>query len=141
MEKTINKPNLKSILSVTVIVGALGYFVDVYDLILFGIVRVPSLTSLGYSGNQILDYGVLLLNVSPMADGTIPDNQKQVLLDMGKWLDAYGESIYETRPWYTFGEGPTKEPEGHFDNHQEFLKIKYSSKDVRYTSKEDVRAT
>ena len=82
--------------------------------------------------------GVLLLNVSPMANGTIPDNQKQVLLDLGKWLDAYGESIYETRPWYTFGEGPTKEPEGHFKNHQEFLKIKYSAKDVRYTTKEDV---
>jgi alpha-L-fucosidase len=82
--------------------------------------------------------GVLLLNVSPMADGTIPDNQQQVLLDMGSWLDAYGEAIYKTRPWYTFGEGPTKEPEGHFKNHQEFLKIKYSSKDVRYTTKEDM---
>ena len=82
--------------------------------------------------------GVLLLNVSPMANGIIPENQKQVLLDIGKWLDAYGESIYETRPWYTFGEGPTKEPEGHFKNHQEFLKIKYSAKDVRYTTKGDV---
>ena len=81
--------------------------------------------------------GVLLLNVSPMADGTIPDNQKQVLLDMGRWLDVCGESIYGTRPWYTFGEGPTKEPEGHFKNHHEFLKIKYSSKDVRYTTRED----
>jgi alpha-L-fucosidase len=82
--------------------------------------------------------GVLLLNVSPKADGTIPDNQKQVLLDMGAWLDAYGESIYGSRPWYTFGEGPTREPEGHFSNHQEFLKIKYSWKDIRYTVKEDV---
>ncbi len=82
--------------------------------------------------------GVLLLNVSPKADGTIPDEQKQVLLDMGAWLDAYGESIYDTRPWYTFGEGPTKEPEGHFKNHQEFLKIKYSWKDVRYTTKGDL---
>jgi len=82
--------------------------------------------------------GVLLLNVSPKADGSIPDEQKQVLLDMGAWLDAYGESIYDTRPWYTFGEGPTKEPEGHFNNHQEFLKIKYSWKDVRYTTKSDL---
>ncbi len=82
--------------------------------------------------------GVLLLNVSPKADGTIADEQKQVLLDMGAWLDAYGESIYDTRPWYTFGEGPTKEPEGHFKNHQEFLKIKYSWKDVRYTTKGDL---
>ena len=82
--------------------------------------------------------GVLLLNVSPMADGTIPEIQKQVLLDMGSWLDAYGEAIYGTRPWYTFGEGPTKEPEGHFKHHQEFLKIKYSWEDVRYTTKGDM---
>jgi len=82
--------------------------------------------------------GVLLLNVSPKADGTIPEIQKQVLLDMGSWLDAYGEAIYGTRPWYTFGEGPTKEPEGHFKHHQEFLKIKYSWEDVRYTIKGDL---
>jgi alpha-L-fucosidase len=79
--------------------------------------------------------GVLLLNISPKADGTIPEDQKNVLLKMGNWLDKYGESIYETRPWYTFGEGPTKEPEGHFKNHAEFLKVKYSWKDARYTTK------
>lgn len=77
--------------------------------------------------------GVLLLNISPMADGTIPENQKQVLLSMGDWLNKYGEAIYNTRPWYTFGEGPTKEPDGHYENHKEFLKIKYSGKDIRYT--------
>ena len=79
--------------------------------------------------------GVLLLNISPRADGTIPEEQKQVLLDMGKWLEKYGEAIYGTKPWYTFGEGPTKEPEGHFDFHREFLKIVYSSEDVRFTTK------
>jgi alpha-L-fucosidase len=79
--------------------------------------------------------GVLLLNISPKADGTIPYEQKQVLLEMGDWLDKYGESIYGTRPWYTFGEGPTKEPEGHFSNHRQFLKIKYSAEDVRYSTK------
>jgi alpha-L-fucosidase len=85
--------------------------------------------------------GVLLLNISPKADGTIPDVQKNVLLDIGEWLDKYGEAIYETRPWYTFGEGPTKEPEGHFKFHQQFLKIKYSCADIRYTSKgEDIYA-
>jgi len=60
------------------------------------------------------------------------------LLTVGEWLDKYGEAIYETRPWYTFGEGPTKEPEGHFRNASEFLKIKYSAKDVRYTTKDNV---
>ncbi len=78
--------------------------------------------------------GVLLLNISPMADGTIPADQQDVLLKMGEWLQKYGEAIYGSRPWYTFGEGPTKEPEGSFENHQEFLKIKYSEKDVRYTT-------
>jgi alpha-L-fucosidase len=80
--------------------------------------------------------GVLLLNVSPKADGTIPENQKEGLLKMGTWLQKYGEAIYDTEAWYTFGEGPTREPEGHFQNHQAFHKIKYSSKDIRYTTKD-----
>ena len=46
-----------------VVVAALGYFVDIYDLILFSIVRVPSLTSLGLSGEALLESGVLLLNM------------------------------------------------------------------------------
>lgn len=79
--------------------------------------------------------GVLLLNISPKADGTIPDDQKTTLLNIGKWLDKNGESIYGTRAWYTYGEGPTKEPEGSFDNHQQFAKIKYSNKDIRFTTK------
>lgn len=81
--------------------------------------------------------GVLLLNVSPMKNGTIPENQQEVLLGMGQWLAQYGEAIYSTRPWYTYGEGPTKEPEGHFKNNQEFLKIKYSARDIRYTTSDN----
>jgi alpha-L-fucosidase len=82
--------------------------------------------------------GVLLLNISPKADGTIPQDQQEVLLKMGDWLNKYGEAIYETRPWYTFGEGPTIEPEGNFKNHKEFMKIKYSSRDIRYTTKGNI---
>ncbi|MBT8297874.1 MAG: alpha-L-fucosidase, partial [Maribacter sp.] len=33
-------------------------------------------------------------------------------------------------------EGPTKEPEGHFKNHKAFMKLKYSNKDIRYTTKD-----
>ncbi|MGB5667883.1 MAG: alpha-L-fucosidase [Maribacter sp.] len=80
--------------------------------------------------------GVLLLNVSPKADGTIPDNQKEGILQMGAWLKKYGEAIYDTEAWYTFGEGPTKEPEGHFKNHKAFMNLKYSNKDIRYTTKD-----
>jgi alpha-L-fucosidase len=55
---------------------------------------------------------------------------------MGAWLKKYGEAIYGTEAWYTFGEGPTKEPEGHFKNHKAFMKLKYSNEDIRYTTKD-----
>lgn len=77
--------------------------------------------------------GVLLLNISPKADGTIPEDQRQVLLEMGQWLDKYGEAIYKTRSWYTFGEGPTQDPEGEYLSN-EFQKIRYTASDVRYTT-------
>lgn len=49
--------------NVIAIVAALGYFVDIYDLILFGIVRVPSLKDLGLSGTALNEAGDLLLNM------------------------------------------------------------------------------
>ena len=55
-------PVLHEILRPVVIVGALGYFVDVYDLILFTILRIPSLKSMGLSGDALVDNGILLLN-------------------------------------------------------------------------------
>lgn len=48
--------------SLPVIVAALGYFVDIYDLLLFGIVRVPSLKDLGLSPDQISTVGATILN-------------------------------------------------------------------------------
>ncbi len=56
-------PSLRTVLSLPVIVAALGYFVDIYDLVLFSIVRVPSLKSLGLSGKDLIDNGVFLLNM------------------------------------------------------------------------------
>ena len=55
--------HLRHIFSLPVIVAALGYFVDIYDLVLFSIVRVPSLQSFGLSGKDVTDYGVFLLNM------------------------------------------------------------------------------
>lgn len=53
---------LREILQPAVIVGALGYFVDIYDLTLVAILRVPSLTDMGFSGQDLVDRGVSLLN-------------------------------------------------------------------------------
>lgn len=43
--------------------------------------------------------GNYLLNISPRADGTIPQEQQDVLRSIGAWLKVNGESIYATRPW------------------------------------------
>src|SRR5712671_1984515 len=55
-------PGFRSVLVPAVIVGALGYFVDIYDLILFSIVRVASLKELGLSGDDLTTKGLFLIN-------------------------------------------------------------------------------
>jgi alpha-L-fucosidase len=50
--------------------------------------------------------GNLLLNVGPMADGTIPELQRERLLGLGRWLAVNGEAIFGSRPW-THAEGRT----------------------------------
>ncbi len=58
----MNKVKSINILNRNVIVSALGYFVDIYDLLLFGIVRVSSLKALGVPEDELLSKGVLLIN-------------------------------------------------------------------------------
>ena len=48
--------------NIIVVVAALGYFVDIYDLILFQVIKNPSLESLGLSGQQLTDAGLTLMN-------------------------------------------------------------------------------
>ena len=52
-----------SIFSLPVIVAALGYFVDIYDLLLFNIVRIPSLRSLGLSATDIDKKGEFIIGI------------------------------------------------------------------------------
>ncbi len=56
-------PNFRQLLQPAVIVGALGYFVDIYDLILFSLVRVPSLKALGFTGELGTGLGIILQNL------------------------------------------------------------------------------
>ncbi|EWH08979.1 alpha-l-fucosidase [Catenovulum agarivorans DS-2] len=93
--------------------------------------------------NEIIDIlidivsknGLMLLNVPPNPDGSIPAEITQMLTDMGEWLKINGEGIYETRPWTVFGEGPTRIRYG---GHKiEKQKIVYTDKDIRFTKKGD----
>ena len=51
------------VLSFPVIVAALGYFVDIYDLLLFSIIRIPSLKSLGLDDTHIAKQGLFIINI------------------------------------------------------------------------------
>ncbi len=59
----MNTAKTTGVFSLPVIVAALGYFVDIYDLVLFSIIRVPSLKALGLEGQALIDQGVFLLNM------------------------------------------------------------------------------
>ncbi|HQW85070.1 MAG TPA: MFS transporter, partial [Ferruginibacter sp.] len=51
----------QSIFNIAVIVAALGYFVDIYDLLLFAIIRIESLVSLGLTPQQVTTEGEAIL--------------------------------------------------------------------------------
>ena len=80
--------------------------------------------------------GCMLLNVPPDPDGSIPQVMKDLLTEMGSWLEVNGEAIYKTRPWTIFGEGPTRIPAGGHKI-EEKGKIEYTNLDIRFTRKSD----
>jgi len=79
--------------------------------------------------------GNLLLNVGPRPDGKITASQRDVLLRIGKWLEVNGEAIYGTRPWIKSSEGLEAGTSGYYTDNTE---SKYSSQDIRFTTKGDV---
>jgi len=80
--------------------------------------------------------GNLLLNVGPRADGTIPEGARDVLLQIGAWLQVNGEGIYESRPFRFFGEGPTRsEPKRVAGQVEHAATRSYTPEDYRFTTR------
>ncbi|MDP4223947.1 MAG: alpha-L-fucosidase [Bacteroidota bacterium] len=80
--------------------------------------------------------GNLLLNVVQTPEGDLEPDMLQILEGIGTWTSANGEGIYGTRPWKIFGEKPVEESEtkrARFDEN-----YKFTSKDIRFTSKEGI---
>jgi alpha-L-fucosidase len=98
-------------------------------------------TGMGYYSTQqmlhslidrVSKNGNMLLNIAPMADGTIPQAQKDILLGIGDHLGRFGESVYATRAWTAYGEGPTKMGGGAFTGPQAG-----TAQDIRFTRSKD----
>ncbi|HEY8718624.1 alpha-L-fucosidase [Pengzhenrongella sp.] len=79
--------------------------------------------------------GVLLLNVGPTAQGTIPAPEQELLEGIGAWLSINGEAIFGTRPWLIAAEGPTQVAVGSFTDGD---LPTYTSEDIRFTTRTDV---
>jgi alpha-L-fucosidase len=105
----------------------------------WGYIKDDTFKSPEFVVHQLIDIvsknGNLLLNIGPRADGTIPDEVQQVLLEVGAWLNVNGEAIYGTRPWRIYGEGPTKVAAGSFHDTDT---ANYKPEDFRFTTKGDV---
>jgi alpha-L-fucosidase len=78
--------------------------------------------------------GNLLLSIPVRGDGTIDSDERAVLESMAQWMARNGEAIHGTRPWRTFGEGPTQVAGGMFSESQS---QELTAEDVRFTTKGD----
>ncbi|MGQ1788159.1 alpha-L-fucosidase [Saccharicrinis sp. GN24d3] len=79
--------------------------------------------------------GVVLLNVSPTADGVINQEQRDILKRVGKWMKKYSEAVYETRPYSIKGFGNAKAEEGKHGGQS--ATQKYTAKDARFLKSKD----
>jgi alpha-L-fucosidase len=86
----------------------------------------------GMLADIVAKNGNLLLNVVLYPDGSLPPQSEELLAGLTAWMKVNSEAIHGTRPWKTYGEGPTKAKAGAFGESGE-----YTAADIRFTAKRD----
>lgn len=84
--------------------------------------------------------GNLMLNIPVRGDGSIDELERAIVAEIGVWMKANGKSIYGTRPWKIFGEGPQQASAGALTA-QGFNEGKgkpYASEDIRFVQKDKI---
>jgi len=84
--------------------------------------------------------GNLMLNIPVRGDGTIDEKERKVVEEIGKWMKVNSESIYATRPWKIFGEGPAQEAAAQLSA-QGFNEGKgkpFTHEDIRFATKDNI---
>lgn len=81
--------------------------------------------------------GNMLLSVPIRGDGTIDSDERAVVEEIANWMKSNGESIFATRPWQIFGEGPAQESAAVLtaQGFNESGGKPFSSQDYRFTTK------
>ncbi len=82
--------------------------------------------------------GNMLLSVPVRADGTIDEKEVAILNDIKAWMDVNAESIYGTRPWTVFGEGPQAEATNPINAQGFNEKNDYTSADIRFVQRDGI---
>jgi len=81
--------------------------------------------------------GNLLLNIPVRGNGTIDDKELTILKGIKAWMDVNKSSIYGTRPWKVYGEGPTAAAANPINSQGFNEGTNYSSKDIRFVQRND----
>jgi alpha-L-fucosidase len=84
--------------------------------------------------------GNLMLNIPLRGDGTIDEKERKIVEEIGAWMKVNSESIYDSRPWKIFGEGPALEVSSTLasQNFNEGKGKAFSNEDIRFAIKSGV---
>lgn len=78
--------------------------------------------------------GNMLLNVGPKGDGSIPERDREILEEIGQWMEKNQKAIYGSKSWRKDAEGSVRVSEGQFTDNEE---LPYTKEDIRFTAKGD----